>query len=201
MRLIDNTTRIPALRSLDRIDLAIVAASVVAIVAAIGCAGCGAKTQAPVNPGVSRAPAPNTSLSHKAPDASPVWEKSGEIGSYRRMSKAAFVSQGHFDGRWIAETFANALGAPEYEKAPMAAAPPQGSVIVQTHTERVGGSPGPVFAMVKREPGFYPAGGDWEYVVTLADGRLEDRGRLALCARCHAEGTTGWLFGLSEAAR
>jgi hypothetical protein len=193
MRLVDNTTRIPAPRSLDRIGLA--------MVVAFGCASCGAKGPALVSPGVSRAPAPNTSLSHKAPDASPVWEGFAEIGGYRRMTKAPFTSQGHFDGRWIAETLANNLAAPEYEKVPAAAAPPQGSVIVQTHTERLGGSPGPVFAMVKREPGFFPAGGDWEYVVTLAGGHVEDRGQMPQCARCHADAASAWVFGLAPSAR
>jgi hypothetical protein len=110
------------------------------------------------------------------------------------------VSEGHFDGRWVADVLANDLAAPAYAKLPAQASFPQGSVVVQTHAERNGGEPGPVFAMVKREPGYYPAGGDWEYVVTRADGRLEDRGQLTLCARCHADGVSGWLFGLAPSA-
>jgi hypothetical protein len=193
MRLIGNTTHIRALRSVDRIALA--------IGLAFGLAGCSGKGPALVNPGVSRAPAANTSISRDVPDASPVWERIGELTDYRRMTREPFVSQGHFDGRWIADVFANNLAATPYVALPSATTLPQGSVVVQRHTERRGSTAGPVFAMIKREAGYFPAGGDWEYVVTLPDGRLEDRGQIQQCARCHAEGTSGWLFGLVPGAR
>lgn len=192
MRLADNITRIRIPRSADRTWLA--------LAVALGSAGC-AKGPALVNPGSSAAPAANAPLSRTTPDAGPVWERIDEVANYQRMAKEPFPSQGHFDGRWIADVFANALAAPQYVKLPVATTLPQGSVVVQKHTERLGGAAGPLFAMVKREPGYYPAGGDWEYVVTLADGRLEDRGQLGQCARCHAEGTSGWLFGLARNAR
>jgi uncharacterized protein (TIGR03067 family) len=41
--------------------------------------------------------------------------------------------------------------------------------------------------MIKRHPGYYPEGGDWEYVyVTLSPERKVLRGRLAECAKCHS---------------
>jgi hypothetical protein len=41
--------------------------------------------------------------------------------------------------------------------------------------------------MTKREAGYYPDGGDWEYeYVNLRPERKETRGRLANCATCHA---------------
>ena len=60
---------------------------------------------------------------------------------------------------------------------------------------------GPIFAMVKRDPGFFPEGGDWEYVVTDSEGWIEDRGALALCARCHAEAKADWVFPLPADAK
>jgi hypothetical protein len=59
------------------------------------------------------------------------------------------------------------------------------------------GAPGAslYFAMVKRAPGYDPAGGDWEYLVAAAGGQVEERGKLALCARCHAEAPHDHLFG------
>jgi len=190
MRPTVNTTRIPALRLFVHAGLAL----------ALGAAAC-AKGPPLVNPGASHAAAANVSLSHPAPDASPVWELVGELGGYRKLAKAPFASQGHFDGRWTAEVLANDLAAPEYVKLPTAGAFPKGSVMVETHAERAGGAAGPIFAMVKRDPGYYPEGGDWEYVVALSDGRLQDRGQLTLCARCHAEAPSGWLFGLARASR
>jgi hypothetical protein len=49
--------------------------------------------------------------------------------------------------------------------------------------------------MVKRPAGYDPTGGDWEYLVLDATGRIEQRGRLALCARCHADAPHDHLFG------
>ena len=41
--------------------------------------------------------------------------------------------------------------------------------------------------MIKRGPGYYAEGGDWEYAyVTLTPDRKVSRGRLAECARCHS---------------
>jgi hypothetical protein len=41
--------------------------------------------------------------------------------------------------------------------------------------------------MTKREPGYYPEGGDWEYqFVALVPERKETSGHLADCAACHA---------------
>jgi hypothetical protein len=51
------------------------------------------------------------------------------------------------------------------------------------------------FAMIKQRSGFHPGGGDWEYLVIRPTGDIEQRGRLAPCARCHAEAPSDWLFG------
>lgn len=50
------------------------------------------------------------------------------------------------------------------------------------------------YLMRKREPGYFPEGGDWEYAVVSPMGRVEAEGRLALCARCHAEATREHVF-------
>jgi len=52
--------------------------------------------------------------------------------------------------------------------------------------------------MIKRDAGFFPEGGDWEYVATDRDGWVADRGQLKACARCHAEAKADWVFGLPE---
>ena len=49
--------------------------------------------------------------------------------------------------------------------------------------------------MVKRAPGFYPEGGDWEYLIVDPNGSIERRGKLPLCARCHAESPHNFIFG------
>lgn len=50
------------------------------------------------------------------------------------------------------------------------------------------------YVMRKREPGYFPEGGDWEYAVVSPEGKLLAEGRLALCARCHAEATREHVF-------
>lgn len=49
--------------------------------------------------------------------------------------------------------------------------------------------------MVKREPGFAPAAGDWEFGYwTAADGMLSGAAETAACAACHAGSTTDFVF-------
>lgn len=112
-----------------------------------------------------------------------------------------FLSRGHFAGRWTAEVAANALAAPLYAELAPSTKFTVGSVLVKKHALASSSAPGPTFALVKREAGFFPEGGDWEYVALDAEGRVEDRGRLALCARCHAEASADWVFGLPPEAR
>ncbi len=135
-----------------------------------------------------------------APDASVKWETMAEIGTYRPMGRP-FISRGHFAGRWKAQVLVNAPASPIYTGLRSSARFPAGAVLVKQHTDKQSGAPGPLFAMVKHEAGYFPDGGDWEFVVTDSNGWIEDRGPLAMCARCHAEGNADWVFGLPADAR
>jgi hypothetical protein len=65
---------------------------------------------------------------------------------------------------------------------------PIGAIVVKEKYEDAQAS-GPLHeyaVMVKREAGYNPGGGDWEYsYVTLAPQRKVTQGRLANCAGCH----------------
>ncbi len=113
----------------------------------------------------------------------------------------AFLSRGHFAGRWKARVLANAGASTLYVDLGRSTRFPVGAVLVEQHTDKQTAAPGPLFAMVKREAGFFPDGADWEFVVTDAEGWIEDRGPLAVCARCHAEANADWVFGLPADAR
>jgi hypothetical protein len=116
----------------------------------------------------------------------------------------AFVSRGHFAGRWSAEISVNEPALSTYTHLGPSSRFAVGSVLVKKHASTSASAPsssGPIFAMAKRDPGYYPEGGDWEYVVLDAEGHLEDRGKLSLCARCHAEGDADWVFGMPTEAR
>jgi hypothetical protein len=73
-----------------------------------------------------------------------------------------------------------------HQKIPMF---PQGSVIIKeklAHPEST--SPELLTVMCKREAGYHPAGGDWEYLVLDGSGRhIQAQGRLQTCQACHAQ--------------
>ena len=123
-----------------------------------------------------------------------------DLQAVRPVGKA-FVSRGHFAGRWPAEIAVNETALEPYTHLAASSRFSVGSVLVKKHASTSSSAPGPTFVMTKRDSGFYPEGGDWEYLVLDAEGRLEDRGKLALCARCHAEGNADWVFGLPSEAQ
>jgi hypothetical protein len=69
-----------------------------------------------------------------------------------------------------------------------------GSLLVESHVQRHSGASLGMFAMRKREPGFFTAGGDWEYLAIERDGLIVASGKLDACARCHADAAAGFVF-------
>jgi hypothetical protein len=65
---------------------------------------------------------------------------------------------------------------------------PVGSIIVkEKFSTAEGGSPELMTAMRKREAGYNPESGDWEYLVINGEGtKVEARGKLDECMSCHA---------------
>jgi hypothetical protein len=170
-------------------------------VVALACvAGCGAREPALVNPGTSNVNRLGDTASTSQKDAGALADLGIDLQAIHPVGKA-FVSRGHFAGRWTAEIAVNEAAKDVYVNLAPSSRFSVGSVLVKKHALTSTSAPGPTFAMTKREPGFYPEGGDWEYIVLDAEGRLEDRGKLAFCARCHAEGNTDSVFGLPEQAR
>jgi len=72
---------------------------------------------------------------------------------------------------------------------------PAGALVVQKHFVAGDAVAETTFAMKKREPGYAPAQGDWEFLVLDQDLRIEARGPMPLCARCHAAAPSDFLFG------
>ena len=91
--------------------------------------------------------------------------------------------------------YANDLAAPELEES----APkfPVGSILVRERLESLAAtSPTMVIAMLKREPGFSKATGDWEFFMMNGnDMKLLSRQTTGSCAECHAKAkNTDWVF-------
>jgi hypothetical protein len=64
---------------------------------------------------------------------------------------------------------------------------PQGSVIVKEKLpSKDSSAPELLTVMIKREPGYNPGNGDWEYVALDGSGKsVRARGRLESCQACH----------------
>jgi hypothetical protein len=69
-----------------------------------------------------------------------------------------------------------------------------GALIVEGLADAVDGPPHAFYVMERREPGYFPEGGDWAYLVVSPTGVLLAEGKLKLCARCHAEAPREHLF-------
>lgn len=65
---------------------------------------------------------------------------------------------------------------------------PEGSLILKEKLGKKDGTTRLFTGMLKRENGYYPEGGDWEYfTVDGAASKIAERGRLSRCATCHEE--------------
>jgi hypothetical protein len=85
---------------------------------------------------------------------------------------------------------AAAVGYGKAGRGPM----PPGAMIVEALSPLPEAAPTLYYAMVRREPGFFSEGGDWEYFVIDPDGIVTSSGKLPLCARCHGEAGREHLF-------
>jgi hypothetical protein len=100
----------------------------------------------------------------------------------------------HLDGTLDGEVLADeAAGA--YPKLGPSRQVGVGATLVEKHLLRGTETASIYFGMVKRSAGYDPPGGDWEYLVIAPTGEIEQRGRLALCGRCHTDAPHDHLFG------
>ncbi len=65
---------------------------------------------------------------------------------------------------------------------------PEGSVVLKRKYSDASGSTTELYTgMLKREKGYNPASGDWEYYVLSGDGKsVQRQGKLTECMACHA---------------
>lgn len=116
---------------------------------------------------------------------------------FEKLTKAPMESQGHAAGRFEVEIFANELASRALkDKVKLA---PIGAVVIKEHRERapsLGGAPGPTMMMEKRQAGFAPDRGDWQYTVVNSKGELVAGAGLDACAGCHEDAPYDHLFAL-----
>lgn len=134
---------------------------------------------------------PRAQPSARPPIAVVPWDLPAQL-ALARPAVPRFRS-GHLTGELEGDVLAASAGP--YPKLGPDTQMPPGATLIERLFQPGSATPAAYFAMVKRQPGFDPAGGDWEYLVVSAAGQTEQRGNLPLCARCHAEAPHDHLFG------
>lgn len=186
------------------------AACAVVLLGATSPAACGREAPRPRTPLEPVLPEGEAHPSKAAPSASPVapagaaasapvatppgppWDHAAALATLRRAA-GPFPSQ-HLGGDLVAEVLVNDAAKP-YPAIGPATRPSADAMLVEALRRAPEGEPVIYFVMMRREAGFDPRGGDWEYLVVDRDGRAVQRGVLPLCARCHAEAPAHRLFG------
>ncbi|MEO5725709.1 MAG: hypothetical protein ABI134_34880 [Byssovorax sp.] len=175
----------------SRVGLALVAATLAACSPAAPLPSLGATADhAPRGAPLRPSPPPADAAATEPPP--PPWELGPEL---RRLHPASpRTPSEHFTGQLDGEILADD-GAASYPALGPLRRIETGATLVERLLPRGSPEPAAYFAMVKRPAGYDPAGGDWEYLVLDSTGRIEQRGRLPLCARCHADAPHDHLFG------
>jgi hypothetical protein len=169
-----------------------------ALLAATLAAGCAAARPfpSPLGAAADHAPrgAPSSSPTPPATPEPPLpaWELEAQL---RRLHPASpRTPSEHLTGQLDGEILADDGAAAYPALGPLRRIEP-GATLVQRLSPRGAPTLTAYFVMVKRPAGYDPDGGDWEYLVLDPAGQIEQRGRLPLCVRCHADAPHDHLFG------
>lgn len=165
-------------------------------------AGCASQPDDLRNPGVSdRLPeAPDQKQSEHAAAGAEPWEHASKLPALIAIDDRVLPSRGHNPPFWSGSVKVNGALDATYRALGPESRVAAGAIAVEEHKDSEG-KPGPTYAMVKRDAGFDTQGGDWEYLVLDRAGRVEQRGAIGLCARCHADAPVDHLFGPRVATR
>ena len=108
-----------------------------------------------------------------------------------------FLRGKHLENEGIREVYANEIGQKVFQgnvQPPF----PQGSIIVKDtfYTAKDGGKGRRwnITVMRKREPGYDPANGDWEYVTAGPRKGVRYQGTMPLCIDCHVAADKDFVF-------
>jgi hypothetical protein len=123
-----------------------------------------------------------------------LWDRYDEVQGWPSAHEKAFLSLGHLSAQYAASVIVDPAARDAYQNLVTGSSLPVGTVIAEFHRDARTGQKGPVFAMQKQ------AVGRWEFLVVDPAGVVQNRGQLALCQRCHAEGVADQLFGLPRSA-
>ncbi len=161
-----------------------------AVLAGAGAAACatGGRTTHHADPG-GWTDRPGVSTAGRPPQRER-WDLADQVRTWHAATPRSRSE--HLGGDLDAELLTSAAGGYPLH-APTQVAP-VGATLVERLFDAGGTEPVVSFVMTKRAPGYDPGHGDWEYVVVARDGTIEERGKIGLCERCHAEAPHDHLF-------
>jgi hypothetical protein len=170
--------------------------ALVAALAALGAVGAGSACAGgaashppgPVDQGWIDTPVPTATA---APRPNERWNLQEQLATLRPASGRARSE--HLGGDLEGEVLASPTSG--YPLRGPTGTAPAGALLVERLFEAGRKDPSTYFVMIKHPPGYDPPGADWEYLVVAPDQHVEERGKLALCGRCHAEAPHDHLFG------
>ncbi len=151
----------------------------------------------PVTPGRSDRPrgGPTVPAPPEVPPLLP-WDRWPEVATFRLA-----VPRG--PSQHLADHEAEILASPEataYPDLGPAKLLPPGSALVERLYAPGAATPEVLFAMATpatpaTPTGAAPSPAAWEFLVLTPEGKVEERGALGTCARCHAEAENDGVFG------
>jgi hypothetical protein len=142
--------------------------------------GCAARTE----PARTRAPAAPKPL--PAPVVvSALWQQSQ---AWPTSTDTWFVARGHYASTSEALVRISPAAQERYEQHTLGSEFEPGSTFVMLHRSRATGKRGPIHVMEKGPSG-------WKFQLLDANGIVNRQARLSLCARCHAEAASDFVFG------
>jgi hypothetical protein len=122
------------------------------------------------------------------------WLRLEEVRGWPALNARPFPSRGHAGGRYLVDVHVDPQSRADYLDLLPETTLRAGTVIAAVHHDPVRGRPGPIYVMEK-------LAAEWTFSVVAPDGRIERKGDIELCRRCHAEAAYDHVFGLPTSAR
>lgn len=110
------------------------------------------------------------------------------------------LGNAHEGSSGLREVYINSVGSAA-SSGTSALPYPEGTIVVKESFKSDGGEKGKltgITVMAKREAGYDPENGDWEYLNVKPDLKVSAQGRLSGCVSCHSASDDDYVFTSSR---
>ena len=137
------------------------------------------------------------------PDATAIDSFSGYTGWHRVNTSpitgdtTGALGNVHEGSSGFREVYINSVGSAASAPLPH----PEGTMVVKESFKNDAGEKGKltgITVMSKREAGYDPENGDWEYLNVKPNLKVSAQGRLSLCVSCHSASDNDYVFTSSR---